>query len=148
VPHDPSATAELLGETAPAIMDVVREGVRQAKRSDLTLPQLRCLGYVHRHDGSSLAQVASHVGLSSPAMSQMVDGLVERKLLRRTIASDDRRRVRLCLTPAGRAQVADARAGAHAHLTRLLARLSPVDLQKLHEGLVAAQAALTLEASP
>ncbi|MEA3202254.1 MAG: hypothetical protein QOE90_3682 [Thermoplasmata archaeon] len=137
----------LLADTAPAILDVIRDGVRASRRSDLTLPQLRCIGYLARHEGASLAEVAEHVGLSSPAMSQVVDGLVERKLVRRAPADEDRRRVRLSATAAGRAQLDDARAGAHAHLAQVVARMSPADVARLEEGLAALRAALLPEAS-
>jgi DNA-binding MarR family transcriptional regulator len=58
----------------------------------LSVPQFRALGFVHRHAGSSLSEVADHIGLTLPAMSRLIDGLVELQLMRRQSQSADRRR--------------------------------------------------------
>ncbi|MHB8604390.1 MAG: MarR family winged helix-turn-helix transcriptional regulator [Thermoplasmatota archaeon] len=143
----PARLAPLVAEVVPAIMDVIRDGARAAKRSDLTLPQLRTLGYVERHEGASLSEVANHVGLTAPAMSQIVEGLVARRLITRAVPEADRRRVRLALTAAGRAQVRDARAGAHAELARVLARLSHADLAHVEAAMNTLATALLEEAA-
>ncbi len=51
----------------------------------------------------SLTELNRHVLLSQPAMSRMVDRLAARGLACREVDPDDRRGVRLSLTPAGRA---------------------------------------------
>lgn len=140
-----SPSASLLVETVPALMHAIRRGAREARASDLTVPQIRVLGYVDRHDGASLSEVAAHLGLALPGMSQLVEGLVERRLLRRGEASDDRRRIRLGVTAAGKAQVADARAGARAAVERIVARLRPAERVMLEGALAALRTALAAE---
>jgi DNA-binding MarR family transcriptional regulator len=51
----------------------------------------------------SLTELNRHVLLSQPAMSRMVDRLAGRGLICRAADPEDRRGVRLSLTPAGRA---------------------------------------------
>ena len=50
----------------------------------------------------SLTELNRHVLLSQPALSRMVDRLAGRGLVGREVDQDDRRGVRLSLTPAGR----------------------------------------------
>src|SRR5581483_5872615 len=71
-----SAAAALLAETAPALVDVIREEARRQK-GDASVSQLRALSYVSRHAEASLSEVAAVVGLSLPATSRLMDGLVE-----------------------------------------------------------------------
>jgi DNA-binding MarR family transcriptional regulator len=141
----PPSSAALLVETVPALMHAIRRGARAARGSGLTVPQIRVLGHVDRHDGASLSDVAAHLGLSMPGTSQLVEGLVERRLLRRQEDSDDRRRIRLGVTAAGKAQVADARAGARAAVERIVARLEPAELAMLEGALAALRRALAAE---
>ena len=57
---------------------------------------------MHRQPGSSLSDVAEHIGLTLPTMSRLIDGLVERGMLVRKSRSADRRCMTLALTPRGR----------------------------------------------
>jgi MarR family transcriptional regulator for hemolysin len=77
--------------------------MRNRRSFDLTVPQFRVLGFVNRNEGSSLWEVANHVGLTPPSMSKLVDGLIARGLMARKDDPDDRRRVRLNVTARGQA---------------------------------------------
>jgi MarR family transcriptional regulator for hemolysin len=70
---------------------------------DLTVPQFRTLAFVNHNKGSSLCEVADHMGLTSPSVSTLVDGLIERGMMTREDHPDDRRRVRLDATSRGKA---------------------------------------------
>ena len=68
---------------------------------DLTLPQYRLLAMVG--DGNERATaLAGRLALTKPSVSTMVDALVDRGFLVRAREVDDRRAVRLALTPTGR----------------------------------------------
>ena len=63
-------------EAVPMVMLAIRTWMRSHRGSDLSVPQFRVLVYLHRHEGSSLSDIAEHVGLTLPSMSKMIDGLV------------------------------------------------------------------------
>jgi DNA-binding MarR family transcriptional regulator len=52
--------------------------------------------------GATAAFLADRLGISSPAVTQLVDGLVSEDILRREHDTDDRRRVRIRLSDNGR----------------------------------------------
>ena len=64
-----------------------------------TLPQLKVLMAVHHVGQWSLKDLASDLGVTSGPASQMVDLLVEQGLLLREPNPDDRRQVRLSISP-------------------------------------------------
>ena len=109
-------------DAVPLVMRVIRHHLRR-HHSGLSVPQFRTLCYVSTSEGTSLSAVAEFIGLSVPAMSRLVDGLVELGLLRRESRADDRRQVRLSVTPGGRAALNGARDGAQAELAEVVAKL-------------------------
>jgi DNA-binding MarR family transcriptional regulator len=121
----PKMCAGEILDTVPLIMQFIRVEMRRSRGPGVSVPQFRVLTYLNRTDGASLSAVADRVGLSLPAMSRLIDGLVARDLVRREESSADRRRVTLQLTDLGRELVRTARAGAQARLAEALAALSP-----------------------
>jgi len=79
-----------------------------------------------------ISDMHRRVLLSQPALSRMVDRLVERGLVERCPDDDDRRVVRLTLTEAGRAcQRHVGRAHARDVTAAMTARVSDADLEEL-----------------
>jgi DNA-binding MarR family transcriptional regulator len=117
------AARELL-DTAPLIMRIIRQNMRR-HRSGLTVPQFRTLCYASTYEGCSLSAVADFIGLSLPAMSRLVDGLVDKRLMKRRTCDDDRRHVRLTVTPAGQTTITEARRLAQDRLAKVLAAMPP-----------------------
>ncbi len=58
--------------------------------------------YIGGHPDCSLNEAAQFAGISQGTASVLVDLLCNREILKRTRDSDDRRRVRLSVTPATR----------------------------------------------
>jgi DNA-binding MarR family transcriptional regulator len=112
-----------LVDTVPLVMRVIRQHLRR-HRSGLTVPQFRSLWFISTTAGHSLSAVADFIGLSLPAMSRLIDGLVEKRLVLRKTCDTDRRHVRLSLTSSGEATLAEARELARAHIAQSLARLT------------------------
>lgn len=110
--------------TIPLVMRAIRSEMRRERKPDLTVPQFRTLAFLRHYPGSSLSQVAEHVGLRLPSMSKLVDGLVERRLVARETSAGDRRRVTLAPTPAGTAVLLATENAAKARLATMLQRLS------------------------
>ncbi len=123
----PARSAREVLETIPLIMRVIREEMRRHRMHGLSVPQFRTLALLHRQAGASLSEGAEHIGLTLPAMSQLIDGLVAGGLVLRRASAADRRRVTLTLTPAGRRVLAGARRHTQAALASLLARVGPAE---------------------
>jgi DNA-binding MarR family transcriptional regulator len=81
-----------------------------------------------------LAELNRHVLLSQPALSRLVDRLVERELVSRAADPRDGRSVRLALTAAGlAAQRRIGRRHGRSVAQAMSARLTPVELRQLEE---------------
>ena len=110
-------------DAVPAAMRTIRTQLRMHGGSSLSVPQFRTLLFINRHKGTSISEVADHIGLTLPSMSTLVDGLVTRNYVLRRAYEDDRRRMTLMLTERGDAALRSARKGA---LTYLTERLKPL----------------------
>jgi len=99
---------ELL-ETVPVVMRFIRNQVRRRRAAGLSLPQFRTLIFLNRTRDSSLSAVAGHLGLSLPAMSRLINGLVTGGLVKRQNVSTNRRQIALTLTVRGRVKLKKVR---------------------------------------
>src|SRR5690349_7415854 len=87
---------------------------------DLSLPQYRVLMLLEgQPEGASV--VAQELAVTRPTVTALMDGLVARTLVDRASDPADRRRVRLQMTDAGRALLAEADAAVEARLSEMLA---------------------------
>ena len=111
----------------PMIFRVIREQLRKHGAREMSLPQYRTLAFVYRNEGASLSEVCDFIGLTLPTMSTLVDGLVVRGLVNRRTDPEDRRRMTLTLTQAGRARLQSARAATISYLEERLRPLSASD---------------------
>lgn len=123
----PTQNADAVLKIVPRIMRAIRNDMRRFRDPRLSVPQFRTLGFVHRHAGTSLSPVADHIGLTLPAMSRLVNGLVRRRFLVRRRLKTDRRQITLGLTPTGRAAWTSARAFTQAALAHRLSILKPAE---------------------
>jgi DNA-binding MarR family transcriptional regulator len=121
--HDDIAR-EIL-DVVPIIMRVIRAEMRNQRSLDITVPQFRTLLFISRNPGTPLLTVSEHLGLSSPTVCKMVDGLVANRLISREISSKDRRKVTLTLTAQGQEILERSRIETQARLATVLSRLSP-----------------------
>jgi DNA-binding MarR family transcriptional regulator len=135
IPATPEECAARLLEVAPLVMRTIRAQMRSQRDADLSVPQFRALGYVYRHPGTSLADVAAHLGLTPPAASRLVDGLVQRQYVQRQLAAADRRSIDLTIAPRGSALYEATRRTTQAYLAALLQPLADEDLASLAHAL-------------
>ncbi|NGY64479.1 MarR family transcriptional regulator [Lentzea sp. NEAU-D13] len=99
---------------------------------DLTMREYDVLYTLSKCDSPlRMSELNRHVLLSQPALSRMVDRLVDRGLVERCQDPGDRRGVRLSLTPAGR-EIQREIGRPHARsVTRALSVLTPEELAQL-----------------
>jgi len=131
----PDALAREVLDVVPMIMRTIRAEMRSRRLADLTVPQFRAMMYLNRSPGASLLDLAAHLGLTSPTVCKMVDGLVAAGLVRRAASSADRRRLTLDLTSQGQVSLERARSGTQAHLADILSDLDPDERRSLLEGM-------------
>ena len=117
--------AALLMEVVPRVMQRIRMEMRSHRTPGLSVPELRTLIYLYRHEGASLSEVAEHTGHKLPSMSKTIDALVARKLVIRKAPPHDRRYVSLKLSAQGLAELRRTRRTTEARLADVLAALSP-----------------------
>lgn len=89
-------------ETVPPLWNFVRSHIRATATSqfDITVEQFHVLRHVRSGIGS-MSELATAKNISRPAISQVVDTLVNKGLLTRVQSKQDRRYVELALTEAG-----------------------------------------------
>lgn len=145
-PPDPYACAQEVFDTVPMVMRIIRKYMRR-HRSGLTVAQLRTVYCVSISPNCSLSDVADFIGLSLPAMSRMVDGLVEKGYLDRRTCPDDRRHVRLSLTPQGATALGESRQMAREQLAEVLSQLSPGQQRDVIDAMRVVREAFTPEVS-
>lgn len=130
------AVSGRLLDALPPVIRAIRAAMREFQGADLTVPQFRVLGFVSLQPCTS-KQLAEWHGVSLPAMSRMVGGLVRRRLLLRTPDSSDRRQVQLRLSTKGGDVFRRLRTAIETSLAARIATLGEAEKQALRTGLIA-----------
>jgi DNA-binding MarR family transcriptional regulator len=131
----PELCAREVMETVPLVMRFIRKETRSRRAPSMSVPQFRVLTFLSRTPGAPLSGVAEHLGVARSTASAIVDRLVRRKLVSRTVHPRERRCVVLTLTPTGAQHLQQAREAACSHIAKVLAGLSAADLLHVTEGL-------------
>ncbi len=108
-----------------AVSRLVRAQLRRWAPGGLTLPQIRALAFVNADPACSPSQLAEYLMLSRPAVTRLIDGLVDQRLMTRRAHPNDRRRLQLAITAAGRERLDSYFVEARAIVAGRLAQLSP-----------------------
>ncbi len=120
-----------------ALPEIVR-GIN-ATRNDLSpglrMPQLRALLRVARDEGLTMGDLARQLGVSFAAATQVVEQLVDLKLLTRERSEADRRVVRLKLTAQAHEQIDEAIARRSRQVREVCAQLSPEEARAFARGM-------------
>jgi DNA-binding MarR family transcriptional regulator len=131
----PNTIAHEILDIVPIIMRVIRIEMRNQRSTDLSIPQFRALLFISRNPGSSLLTVANHLGLTSPTVCKMVDGLVLNRLVTRKSSPKDRRKITLTLTTRGQAILKKARNGTQTRLVEVLSHLTPEEGETVYQAM-------------
>ena len=139
------ACAARIVETTLQVLCTIRGELRNEGALDLSMAQFRTLTRLRQQPGSGLSDLADDIGVSPPAVSKLIDGMVERGLVERTVAPDDRRRIGLAVTPTGLRALERVRALVQARVASRLGSLSPAQRTEVHDALALVAAALNHE---
>jgi DNA-binding MarR family transcriptional regulator len=126
----PEATAELASRLRLSVTRLARQ-LRQTADSDLSPTQGSILATVSNHGPLTLGELADLERVASPTITKAISLLHDKGLVAKTTDPEDRRFVRVTLTPAGQALLERTRARKTAWLARRLADLSPDQLDQL-----------------
>jgi DNA-binding MarR family transcriptional regulator len=106
-----SASRALVGLAARSLADLDAE---------VTLPQYRALVVIATRGPQRVVDIANELGVNPSTGTRMCDRLVRKHLVQRARSTADRRVVRLSLTPAGQALVADVTRRRRDELTHIV----------------------------
>ena len=123
-------------ETVPPVWNKVRGNVRciATEYFEITLDQFHILRHIRKGRGS-VSELAEIQQISRPAISQAVDILVDKGLVSRTTDAEDRRYIRLELTPTGNDLLNTIFKQNRRWMMEKMAGLSPDEIDSIVHGL-------------
>lgn len=97
---------------------------KELGRGKVSFPQYFLLGFLSQQPFLTMSEVAAKMGHTTAAATGLVDRLENLRLVQRSHASEDRRKIRVQITPAGVSLVARIRDDMVQNLTKLMRQLS------------------------
>lgn len=123
-------------ETVPLVMRSIRADMRTRGSSEMSVPQFRTLAFLDRNPGASLSELAEHLGVTRATASANVERLVQRDLIHRCDHPEERRRVELKLTEAGKHHLQESRKQTRTYISGLLNALTDDQIIEIEKGLI------------
>lgn len=123
-------------DTVPLVMRFIRADMRAIGATTLSVPQFRTLAFLNRHPGSSLSDLAEHLGVTPATASATTERLVQQHYVQRDSHPQERRKVVLSLTETGTQHLQQARTQTRRQLATLLDRLSESQVLQIEESLL------------
>jgi len=141
MPPSPEVLGDLVQEFVNRVSHTQGKAIAVLADASVTLPQVLLLRRVAKNGESISSELAAQMRMSLPAVSQMVERLVQLDLVSRAESGDDRRKKHLAVTQEGRALLkrfgkarsADYAAGMAPLSPRLRASLAQVLKDALEE---------------
>lgn len=134
LPDSTSDLSRVFVEVLPRAMWSIRSAVRQSAGENFTMPQFRVLTQLLKRCSTN-GELAELMGVSVPAMSRMVDGLVEMGFVVRVPQDHDRRQIKLELNAEGRRKFRRVQKHIHSVFMDRFGALSPDRRMALEGGL-------------
>jgi DNA-binding MarR family transcriptional regulator len=142
---DTSTAGALLREVARLHAHAQREQV--ACCNGTTSTQCQILTEVGRHGPMTLAALGRRLSLDKGWMSRAVETLVQEGLLTKQAGADDRRTIRIALSPAGATRHQQLNETLNAHAERVMSRIPPTEREQVAHALALLHHALQAEAA-
>ena len=92
---------------------------------NVSFPQYFLLTYLDQKEVLTMSAIAQKMGHTTPAASGLVARLEASDYVMRSVASDDRRKVMVCITPKGSALVRRIREEMIGNLFKIMEQLTP-----------------------
>jgi DNA-binding MarR family transcriptional regulator len=114
----------------------MRERAHFAKATGLSLPQFGVLMQMHYRRDCGVSDLSERFDITNAAASQLVEKLVQSRLIQREEDPADRRAKLLNLTEKGRELIQQGMEGRYRWVDQLVAKLSPEARAKVSEALI------------
>jgi DNA-binding MarR family transcriptional regulator len=114
----------------------MRERVHFAKATGLSMPQFGILMQMHYRRDCGVSDLSERFDITNAAASQLVEKLVQGRLIQREEDPNDRRAKLLNLTAKGRELIQQGMEGRYRWVEQLVAKLSPEERAKVSEALI------------
>jgi DNA-binding MarR family transcriptional regulator len=111
--------------------------MRQQANAGITPSQLAVLGTLNRMGPLTFGELAAAEGVQPPSITRIANALEERRLVERTVVSDDHRSFQLRLTPKARRLLQTIRDQRTAWLAERVAGLPAARIRDLQRGIAA-----------
>lgn len=98
---------------------------KELSRGNVSFPQYFLLGFLGQQKFLTMSEIAGKMGHTTAAATGLVDRLENLGYAKRSHASDDRRKIKVQITPSGAALVAKVRDDMVNNLTELMHELTP-----------------------
>lgn len=105
------------------------------QENNLSNSQIMSLFYLRHNKKVSVNALARHLGISNPAVSQLVDKLVRTGLVQKIDNPQDRRGKLLTLTEEGKRLVSQAKIAHHQWIQELAETIEPEDIPVIKEAI-------------
>jgi DNA-binding MarR family transcriptional regulator len=102
-----------------------------AKNAGLTMGQFGAMLHINHKGACGVSDIGSDLGVTNSAASQMLDRLVQLKLITRTEDPTDRRGKQIVLTDQGRQVLLESNRGSQDWLVELAQSLDPVEHEQV-----------------
>jgi DNA-binding MarR family transcriptional regulator len=130
-------------DTIPAIMNEWRKVMNDGLPQGLTVNQYRVLYFVST-GFESQCLMAKHLGVTAAAMSKMVDGLVEKKMITRKGHLEDRRHIILSISASGKKIVKQMRLQVEKRMQAHLDVLATSQQKEIEKALITLQSVFSV----
>src|SRR5919109_809410 len=134
------ASPSQLLQTIRQFMDIamhhsMRERVHFAKATGLSMPQFGILMQLHYRSNCGVSDIGERFDITSAAASQLVEKLVQSRLIQREEDPNDRRAKLLNLTDKGRQLIQQGIEERYRWVNQLAAKLTPEERAKVAEAM-------------
>ncbi|MBT3389620.1 MAG: MarR family transcriptional regulator [Chloroflexi bacterium] len=109
----------------------MRNFLGYVRESGLSMSQLGALFHIHRMGSSGVTDLGDHLGVTSAAVSQMLERLVQQALISRTEDPNDRRVKQIVLTDKGCQILEESIRARQGWLDDLAVALSPAEKEQI-----------------
>jgi DNA-binding MarR family transcriptional regulator len=126
-----SPSIELNGQLLRVFRALIFRTDDETPLIDLPISQIRCLNAIGNDEGRKMQEIAGRLNIKLPAMSQIVERLVQRGLVERRVDPTDRRVTRLHITDEARSLIEQTRKMRLQHVTDAVERMNSDMVQRL-----------------
>jgi DNA-binding MarR family transcriptional regulator len=122
---------EIIQALAPLLAQHRHRWAARCQAHGLSIVGFQVLALLEMHGGMPMTRLADELGVALPNATGIVGRLVERGIVARSDDAEDRRRVVVTLTDAGRGLIGEMEEGRRERMSRLFSQMTDDQQQRL-----------------